>query len=242
MTPSRYVHEELSALIATLHEAGRRLEELTAGEVDTVSDREGRTFVLRHAQEQLRHSAAVRLAASEARFRGLIENLTDVIVVVRPDGLLDYVSPSVNDLGGYTPEELVGRPFLELMHPDDVPEMLEKLKEIVRSPGKPVRAERRYLRKDGIWLTLEFITRNMVHAPEIGGMVVTMRDMTERKNAEEILRKRAAELERFHRLSVGRELQMIALKKEVNALAVAAGRAPPYTVASPATPAAGDRP
>jgi diguanylate cyclase (GGDEF)-like protein/PAS domain S-box-containing protein len=56
-------NEEVSALIETLLAAGQRLEELTAGEVDTVADRDGRTFLLRGAQEQLRHSEAARQAA-----------------------------------------------------------------------------------------------------------------------------------------------------------------------------------
>jgi diguanylate cyclase (GGDEF)-like protein/PAS domain S-box-containing protein len=54
---------EISALIDTLHQTGQRLEELTAGEVDTVADRDGRTFLLRHAQEQLRHSEAAKQSA-----------------------------------------------------------------------------------------------------------------------------------------------------------------------------------
>jgi light-regulated signal transduction histidine kinase (bacteriophytochrome) len=53
---------EVAALIATLHTAGQRLEELTAGEVDSVMDREGRSFLLRHAQEELRHSQAAKQA------------------------------------------------------------------------------------------------------------------------------------------------------------------------------------
>jgi diguanylate cyclase (GGDEF)-like protein/PAS domain S-box-containing protein len=55
--------DEISALIATLHETGQRLEELTAGEVDTVADRAGRPFVLHRAQEQMRHSEDAKQAA-----------------------------------------------------------------------------------------------------------------------------------------------------------------------------------
>lgn len=61
--PRRDANEEISALIETLHSTGRRLEKLTGGEVDVVADRDGRTFVLRHAQEQLRHNETVRQAA-----------------------------------------------------------------------------------------------------------------------------------------------------------------------------------
>ena len=57
------VNEEIIALIELLHRTGQRLEELTAGEVDTVADRSGRTFLLRSAQEQLRLSEAAKQAA-----------------------------------------------------------------------------------------------------------------------------------------------------------------------------------
>jgi PAS domain-containing protein len=56
-------NEEMAALIETLGQTGQRLEELTAGQVDTVTDRAGRTFLLRGTQEQLRHSDAARQAA-----------------------------------------------------------------------------------------------------------------------------------------------------------------------------------
>jgi diguanylate cyclase (GGDEF)-like protein/PAS domain S-box-containing protein len=61
--PPEDANEEISALIEALHQTGHRLEELTAGEVDTVADRDGRTFVLRRAQEQLRRSEAAKQAA-----------------------------------------------------------------------------------------------------------------------------------------------------------------------------------
>ena len=61
--PPAEANEEVSALIATLHQTGQRLEELTAGEVDTVADRDGRTFVLQRAQEQLRLIEAEKQAA-----------------------------------------------------------------------------------------------------------------------------------------------------------------------------------
>ncbi len=58
--PEQDANAEISALIETLHLTGRRLEELTAGEVDAVSDRDGRTFLLQHVQEQLRQNEAAK--------------------------------------------------------------------------------------------------------------------------------------------------------------------------------------
>ncbi|MCM2288865.1 MAG: EAL domain-containing protein [Sulfuritalea sp.] len=62
-SPARDANEEIAALIKTLHSTGQRLEQLTAGEVDGVADHEGRTFLLRPAQEHLRDSEAARQAA-----------------------------------------------------------------------------------------------------------------------------------------------------------------------------------
>lgn len=61
--PSGEASEEVLALIEVLHQTGKRLEELTAGEVDTVADRHGRPLLLRHAQEELRHTEEARQAA-----------------------------------------------------------------------------------------------------------------------------------------------------------------------------------
>ncbi len=61
--PTPDPNEEIARLIETLHATGQRLEELTAGEVDAVADRDGRTFLLRHVQERLRHMEAAKQAA-----------------------------------------------------------------------------------------------------------------------------------------------------------------------------------
>lgn len=61
--PQQDSHEEISELIETLHAIEQRLEQLTGGEVDAVAGRDGRTFLLRRAQEELRHADASRQAA-----------------------------------------------------------------------------------------------------------------------------------------------------------------------------------
>ncbi len=79
------VSEELSALIATLHRTEQRLEELTAGEVDTVSDRDGRTIMLRRAQEQLRNTEAAKQAA-------ILNALPAHIALLNPQGIIISVN------------------------------------------------------------------------------------------------------------------------------------------------------
>jgi signal transduction histidine kinase/CheY-like chemotaxis protein len=85
MTPKRIPppaerEDEISELITTLHETEQRLEELTGGEVDTVSDRHGRTYVLRRAQEHLRCSQATERKQAEAELRAIHTQLEQRVV------------------------------------------------------------------------------------------------------------------------------------------------------------------
>ena len=86
------VAEEVAALIATLHVTGLRLEQLTAGEVDTVADADGRTFVLRRAQEQLRHNVAARQAA-------ILNALPTHIALLDGEGLIVSVNEAWQRFG-----------------------------------------------------------------------------------------------------------------------------------------------
>lgn len=133
------------------------------------------------------------LADSETRLRTLIENSSDVIAVTAIDGRLLYVSSSVSKIAGYTTEELIGRKFSDLVHPDDQALAAAQFGELIRQPpGSVQRVERRYRRKDGSWIEAENIAVNLLHLPAVGGIVTTMRDISERRRAE-------AELEQTHR-------------------------------------------
>ena len=85
--------DEVSALIETLHQAGRRLEELTAGEVDAVADRDGRTFLLPSAQEQLRHIEAEKQAA-------LLNALPAHIAMLDHEGIIVSVNSAWGQFAG----------------------------------------------------------------------------------------------------------------------------------------------
>ena len=60
------------------------------------------------------------MAASEARYRLLADNATDIIATYGIDGVFRYISPAIEGSMGYRPEELIGRPFYEFLHPEDV--------------------------------------------------------------------------------------------------------------------------
>jgi diguanylate cyclase (GGDEF)-like protein/PAS domain S-box-containing protein len=122
---------------------------------------------------------------SEQRFRSLVQNASDVISIVEDDGTIRYLSPSVERVFGYLPDELIGRNVAELAHPEDLPRIRPQLED--PSAAERRSTEMRGRRRDGSWLSCEILVKNLSHDPSIRGWVLTCRDITERKALEEQL-------------------------------------------------------
>ena len=75
-----------------------------------------------------------RMAESEQRHRLLADRATDIIITYGVDGLVSYVSPSIERVSGHSPQDVVGRPVTDLIHPEDVPALAESFREFVKSP------------------------------------------------------------------------------------------------------------
>jgi len=127
------------------------------------------------------------LKESEERFRSLTQNASDVVAVIRADGITRYVSPSIEHVLGYRPEERMDASSFELIHPDDVARVRRLFAELVASPGGGVTVEFRLQHKDGSWRHVEAIGKNLIDDASIGGVIVTYHDVTERKRAGEVL-------------------------------------------------------
>jgi len=128
--------------------------------------------------------AVLALEKSERHFRALIEMATDLVVIGTAKGELTYVSPSIRSICGYAPAEVLGRNFLEFVHPDDRPSASANLGEMLRQPGNIVSSEWRYRHKAGHWLTLQTSSRNLLDDPAVAGIVVRARDVTEQRRVE----------------------------------------------------------
>ena len=127
-------------------------------------------------------------AASDQRFRALLEHASDVVMLLDTDGTVRYASQSTSPVLGYAPTENVGRHVFELVHPDDRSGALELFAELMQEPSHLVRTELRALHKDGGWRRLQVVGVNRLSEPAIRAIVVTYRDITERERTERDLR------------------------------------------------------
>jgi nitrogen fixation negative regulator NifL len=126
---------------------------------------------------------------TEAYFRSLIENASDIITILEADGSIRYESPSLERVLGYKPEELIGRSAFELIHPDDVARIQRIFTEGLTRPGRIESGEYRFRHKDGSWRVLEGIGKNLLEDPAVRGIIVNLRDITERQRMDQALRK-----------------------------------------------------
>jgi len=130
-----------------------------------------------------------RVRRSEEYFRSLIRNASDVITVLDADGTVRYVSPAIERMLGYLPEQRIGRSGFELLHPEDLPLARRALAEALRSRGVTKTLAVRMRHRDGSWRDVELTGTNLLGDPSVRGIVLNWRDVTQRKEAEERLRK-----------------------------------------------------
>jgi PAS domain S-box-containing protein len=158
------------------------------GKTLTDDPRDGIVINTRDITERRRAEDALR--ESEERYRALIENGHDIIVILDPEtGRIRYQSPSMERILGWVPADLAERSVFEMVHPEDLPEGLAAIAESVAQPGTTRSAEYRFLHKDGSWRRLETFGRTLMPDSAERGLVFNTRDITERKEAEDALRR-----------------------------------------------------
>jgi len=125
-----------------------------------------------------------RLERSESHFRSLIENASDLIAIVGPDWCFRYQSPSIERLLGYGPDELVGRPVWEVIHPEDRFAQGQMFQSVLQGWSSRSGQEGRFRHKDGTWRVLEGVGTRMIGPDGDAVVVVNSRDVTERRRAQ----------------------------------------------------------
>jgi len=159
---------------------------------------------IRYAIERRRADEALR--QNEERFRSLVQNASDTIIILEADGTVRYVSPAIARVLGLQAEDVIGKNAVAFVDPVDRTKAIRTFAEAKKEPGIRPPVEFRLRHKDGTWRHLELNRSNLLDDPAVGGLVFNLRDVTERKVAEEQLRRRA-----FHDLLGGLQSRYLLL-------------------------------
>jgi PAS domain S-box-containing protein len=175
--------------VSQLRRDGTRIPTLSS--VSLYKDSEGKPAGVVAVNRDIteRKQAEATVAASQKRLQSLIEHAPDGIALLGRNGKLQQVTPSVQKILGYTLQEAVEQDPASLTHPDDLPNLLGLLSDLIQNPGKVITTEYRFKHKDGSWRWLESTISNLIAEPSVEAIVFNYRDITEQKEAgEEILR------------------------------------------------------
>ena len=116
----------------------------------------------------------------------LMDHSLDFVEIVAANGLVQGVSAAIKQLGGYDPQDLVGGDYQDIIHPDDCARAAKVFARALK--GKPSEAVKlRYRRKGGTWRTILVSAQNCLEDPQVGGLVILTRDVTEQCAAESLL-------------------------------------------------------
>jgi len=128
-------------------------------------------------------------------FYSLVQNSSDVMTILREDGTICFETPSMERILGYAPGELIGTNCFDLVHPEDLRGVMDVFEKVILNPDTPLVAKFRYRHKDGSWHVLESTGSNQIADPDISGIVVNSRDVTERERIEKELESHRRHLE-----------------------------------------------
>ncbi|MXV61909.1 PAS domain S-box protein [Natronorubrum sp. JWXQ-INN-674] len=158
--------------------------------VSSVGDErtEGAVLMLRDVTEQRR---------AERRFQALIENVSDVVVVVTADSEITYASPSVQSVLGYRPADVVGTSVFDFVHGEDRERAINAFDELRTGPDDETRFEYRGRHRDGSWVGLEGGSVDLLDNDLVDGVVISIRDVTERNERERELERTNQRLDEF---------------------------------------------
>ncbi len=161
---------------------------------------------------ELRDEIGVRLQAesalreSEMKFRALIENALDFVLVVNKEGVIEFQSPSVAHFFRVSDGGLVGTSVFNGIHPADLIRVKEEFFRLVETPGATSSVQYRVSDGKNGWRIIEANSKNLLHDPIVSGVVINSRDITERHQAEEKARGLQTELAHVARLSTMGEM------------------------------------
>ena len=210
---AKHPAQAVPAVIRLLHKDGTwHIMEGTANNLLNNPTVNGIVINYRDVTERQRAQEALK--QREEHFRVMIENSLDDVAILDGKGNIIYQSPSIERVLGYKPEEHKGKNYLEFVHPDDMAYVTESFAELLKYSDATYQGELRTQHKDGSWHTLEVMARNFLDDPIVGGILINLRDITERKIAEKERVEHAAALARAEELEKSRQ-RIVAVQESV---------------------------
>jgi PAS domain S-box-containing protein len=135
-------------------------------------------------ERQQRRRAETELVRREKYFRALSENSLDILSILDSQGLFLYTSPSIKRVLGYEPHNLARQSAFSFVHAHDLPVVLEAFKTSLKHSEETARLDFRFRHRDGSWRYVEAVGQSRLTDPDIAGVVVNVRDVTDRKRIE----------------------------------------------------------
>jgi diguanylate cyclase (GGDEF)-like protein/PAS domain S-box-containing protein len=161
-----------------------------------------------------RRAAAEAAQISERRFRTLVQRASDLTGVTDREGVITYISPAVEPILGFPPDEFVGSDLRERVHPDDQQGLLDAVTLLLDHPSSTATVDFRIATRDGRWRNIEAVGRNLLEDHTIGGIVWNGRDVTDRRLLQDELTFQA-----FHDALTGLPNRALMLNRMDQALA-----------------------
>ncbi|MDJ0658522.1 MAG: PAS domain S-box protein [Crocosphaera sp.] len=141
-----------------------------------------------YRNERNRQQAEQAKEASEKKLQALLKYSSDIVSIFDRQGKLIYNSPAAQKIHGFSPEEMLQHNTFNFIHPDDRARVGKKFSQLLNNPQKTVTVQYRYQKKGDDYVWMEAVASNQLHDPNIQGIVANSRDISERKETEEILR------------------------------------------------------
>ena len=179
------------------NELSRTVLDIQAKYDNERKEKELQKVKLSQVESELKTLRAERaLHTSEMRFRALIENGTDIIYIIDQNLKPTYASPAAFHALGYKENEPWKHDIRTLLHSDDLSLIQNKIKLVMKNPGKPISGQIRLPKKDGNYIWVEGTATNLFHIEGANGIVCNLRDITERKQSEAAIKELNESLER----------------------------------------------
>jgi len=136
-------------------------------------------------EEQRRISR--NLTRNEAKLRAMMQQSSDIVNILDIDTTIQYCSPALFKTLGYMPEDVIGKKFVRFIHPNDLPIFQDFLTQSIDTLSVSVPIVMRYQHINGDWIYMESVCCNLLQDPNVQGLVINSRDITERKRTESAL-------------------------------------------------------